>query len=299
MSASKAGRSSASAIRCGVCRRVRPGARHARRSSSRCSCSARCATRTSGRGQVFLNLFIDNAFLLVLAVGMTFVILTGGIDLSVGSVVALSTMLVRGARRSTAGRRCVVVRRSCCSSAPCSGSRWAAIIHYFEIQPFIVTLAGMFLARGLCYVISDRLDPDHRPDVLAHRQHAMPLPGELLPSRPARIDRARRRRGRRRTCCTTRGFGRTVYAIGGNEQSALLMGLPVGAHEGRASTRSAASARRSAACCSRSTCCRATACTRVGHGARRHRRRRHRRHAAHRRRRATWSARCSACWCSA
>jgi len=43
--------------------------------------------------QVFLNLLIDNAFLLVVAVGMTFVILTGGIDLSVGSVVALTTMV--------------------------------------------------------------------------------------------------------------------------------------------------------------------------------------------------------------
>ncbi len=46
-----------------------------------------------GTGQVFLNLFIDNSFLLVPVVGMTFVILTGGIDLSVGSVVALSTLL--------------------------------------------------------------------------------------------------------------------------------------------------------------------------------------------------------------
>ena len=44
-------------------------------------------------GQVFLNLFIDNTFLIVLAVGMTFVILTGGIDLSVGAVVALSMMV--------------------------------------------------------------------------------------------------------------------------------------------------------------------------------------------------------------
>ena len=44
--------------------------------------------------QVFLNLLIDNAFLLVVAVGMTFVILTGGIDLSVGAVVAFTTVLL-------------------------------------------------------------------------------------------------------------------------------------------------------------------------------------------------------------
>ena len=44
--------------------------------------------------QVFLNLLIDNAFLVIVAVGMTFVILSGGIDLSVGSVVALSTIVL-------------------------------------------------------------------------------------------------------------------------------------------------------------------------------------------------------------
>lgn len=43
--------------------------------------------------QVLLNVLIDNSFLLVVAIGMTFVVLTGGIDLSVGSMVALSTML--------------------------------------------------------------------------------------------------------------------------------------------------------------------------------------------------------------
>ena len=66
-----------------------------------------------GTGQVFLNLFIDNSFLLVPVVGMTFVILTGGIDLSVGSVVALSTLLCAefvGARLAAAAR----LRRSCC-----------------------------------------------------------------------------------------------------------------------------------------------------------------------------------------
>ena len=61
--------------------------------SSGCSASAASATRALADPQVLLSLLIDNAFLIVLAVGMTFVILTGGIDLSVGSVVALSTMI--------------------------------------------------------------------------------------------------------------------------------------------------------------------------------------------------------------
>ena len=62
------------------------------------------ATRPSP-AQVILNIFVDNAFLLVVAVGMTFVILTGGIDLSVGAVVALGTVLCGTLLRSRAGRR--------------------------------------------------------------------------------------------------------------------------------------------------------------------------------------------------
>ena len=56
-----------------------------------------------------LNLFVDNAFLIVLAVGMTFVILTGGIDLSVGSVVALSTMIAARTLRAAGPPTLVMV----------------------------------------------------------------------------------------------------------------------------------------------------------------------------------------------
>ena len=95
-----------------------------------CSCSScdvhrrrRSRYEDFASGQVFLNLFIDNAFLLVVAVGMTFVILTGGIDLSVGSVVALSTMIVRlDCCRSTAGRRSCVIAAGPGRSGRCSAS---------------------------------------------------------------------------------------------------------------------------------------------------------------------------------
>ena len=64
----------------------------------RCSRPCRCYGGVAYTGffsaQVFLNLLIDNAFLVIVAVGMTFVILSGGIDLSVGSVVALTTMVL-------------------------------------------------------------------------------------------------------------------------------------------------------------------------------------------------------------
>ena len=96
----------------------------------RSCCSSPCSAIGSARYdgffslQVLLNLFIDNAFLIVLAVGMTFVILTGGIDLSVGSVVALSGVLAAKLAGHAGGARWRCCS-SCCSSAPRSGSRWA------------------------------------------------------------------------------------------------------------------------------------------------------------------------------
>src|SRR6185312_15205583 len=94
-----------------------------------------------------------NAFLIVVAVGMTFVILTGGIDLSVGSVIALSTMVAaalvehRGWPPAAAIALVLVMGTA-------FGAVMGWLIERFRLQPFIVTLAGMFLARGLCYLIS-------------------------------------------------------------------------------------------------------------------------------------------------
>ncbi|UUZ81419.1 sugar ABC transporter permease YjfF [Paenibacillus sp. P26] len=103
--------------------------------------------------QVFLNLLIDNAFLLITAVGMTFVILSGGIDLSVGSVIALTTMISASLVQNHHWSPWLVIPLVLAIGSLfgwCMGS----LIQYFKLRPFIVTLAGMFLARGLCYVIS-------------------------------------------------------------------------------------------------------------------------------------------------
>lgn len=102
--------------------------------------------------QVFLNLLVDNAYLIVLAVGMTFVILTGGIDLSVGAVVALSTVILATALR--AGWPMPLAVAVVLVAGPTLGLMMGLVIEYFDVQPFIATLAGMFLARGLCYVLS-------------------------------------------------------------------------------------------------------------------------------------------------
>lgn len=174
--------------------------------------------------QVFLNLFIDNAFLLIIAVGMTFVIVSGGIDLSVGSMLALTTMMSASLVQEH-GWPPLIVIPIVLLFGMLFGGLMGAIIHYFKIEPFIVTLAGMFLARGLCYVISlTTISIDHAfYRTMASVQIKLPggsfistsvviaLIVVLLAIYLAHYTR----------------FGRNTYAIGGSEQSALLMGLPV------------------------------------------------------------------------
>jgi ribose/xylose/arabinose/galactoside ABC-type transport system permease subunit len=173
-------------------------------------------------GQVFVNLFVDNAYLLVLAVGMTFVILTGGIDLSVGAVVALSTVIAAKLLEGGANPGVTIVVVLVATSF--LGLLVGLMIHVFSVQPFIATLAAMFLARGLCYVIAPQSISITEGFFTAMAQTAVPL-GGLNVSLSALIAVAvvivafvvlRYTR-----------FGRTVYAIGGSEPSARLMGLPV------------------------------------------------------------------------
>ncbi|PXY28403.1 sugar ABC transporter permease YjfF [Prauserella muralis] len=175
-------------------------------------------------GQVLLNILVDNAFLLVVAVGMTFVILTGGIDLSVGSVVALATVMC-AVLTEQAGLPAVLVIPIVLATGALLGLGMGSVIHYFEIQPFVVTLAGMFLARGLAYTLSTESISMDDGVFTAIAQTPVPLPGGLHLSISATIA----------VCVVlvaayllhyTR-LGRTVYAIGGNKRSAFLMGLPV------------------------------------------------------------------------
>lgn len=173
--------------------------------------------------QVVANLFVDNAFLLVLAVGMTFVILSGGIDLSVGAVLALSTVIA--ARMLAAGVGPLPTMITVLVASSFLGLLVGLMIQVFGVQPFIATLAAMFLARGLCYVIAPQSISIDEPFFSAVAATQVPvLPGVTVS--PGAIVAV--------VCVvvafvvlrSTR-FGRTVYAIGGAEQSSLLMGLPV------------------------------------------------------------------------
>lgn len=175
--------------------------------------------------QAFLNLLIDNAFLVIVAVGMTFVILSGGIDLSVGSVVALSTMVLAELVEKQHWSLFAAIPLVLLMGAAL-GALMGWLIQRFRLQPFIVTLAGMFLARGLCYLIS--IDSISITDATytALAQLRVPLWGEeaalSLSALLALLVLVAGIYGAHAT-----EFGRTVYAIGGNEHSALLMGLPV------------------------------------------------------------------------
>lgn len=100
------------------------------------------------------------------------------------------------------------------------------IVHAFDIQPFIVTLAGMFLARGLCYTIGTDSIPINDPTFTAFAQARIDLFADMWIS-PSVIVAVVVVLVAAYVLHYTR-LGRAVYATGGSEQSALLMGLPVG-----------------------------------------------------------------------
>jgi ribose/xylose/arabinose/galactoside ABC-type transport system permease subunit len=176
-------------------------------------------------GQNVLNLFVSNAYLLVIAVGMTFVILTGGIDLSVGAVLALTSMLCAALTQQSHWPSYLVIPLVL-AVGTLLGTGMGAVIHYFEIQPFIVTLAGMFLARGTCYLISiNSISIQKDAILIPMAETRIPL-GPEVSITPSVIIALLVVVVAVYVLHYTR-MGRNVYAIGGNEQSALLMGLPV------------------------------------------------------------------------
>lgn len=174
--------------------------------------------------QVFLNLLIDNAFLCIVAVGMTFVILSGGIDLSVGSVIALTTMVLAWAIERQHWSPWVAIPLVLLMGTS-FGALMGFLIQRFRLQPFIVTLAGMFLARGLCYLISIDSISITEPGYSELAQLRIPVWGDASVSIGAVIALAVVAVGIFVAHCTQ--FGRTVYAVGGSEHSAVLMGLSV------------------------------------------------------------------------
>jgi len=177
----------------------------------------------------FLNIFNDNAYLMIAGIGVTFVLITGGIDISISSTVAFTGVF--SAFLLEKGAPPFVVIPLLLIIGILLGAGMGALIHYFKMQPFIVTLAGMFLMRGLCVVISEASIPISDPffksmalgKISIKLGEAKALNGKiyyyvfilLLVLLVATY-----------VLKGTR-FGRSIYALGGNEQSAALMGLNV------------------------------------------------------------------------
>ena len=172
--------------------------------------------------RVLSALLLDNAYLLILAVGMTFVILTAGIDLSVGSVLALTGIL--GARMLAADVPPALVVPVMLLAGATIGLLIGILVQYFDVQPFIASLAGLFLARGLAFVVSLKSIRVEETSILWLQSTRWRLgdwyitPTGILALVVVGIGAF--------VLAYTR-FGRTIYAIGGNEQSARLMGLDV------------------------------------------------------------------------
>jgi len=177
-----------------------------------------------GSSRVVANLFSDNAFLVITAIGMTFVIISGGIDLSVGAVIAL-TGVVCGLLIGELQMHPLVVFPLVLIGGGLFGASMGALIHYYKLQPFIVTLAGMFLARGLATTLSEESIPIDHPFYDAVADFGWLLPGGawvgastliLFAVLAAAIVLAHFSR-----------LGGFIYALGGSAQSAQLMGVPV------------------------------------------------------------------------
>ncbi|WP_321817172.1 MULTISPECIES: galactofuranose ABC transporter, permease protein YjfF [unclassified Paraburkholderia] len=173
--------------------------------------------------QVLFGLLVDNAFLLIVAIGMTFVIISGGIDLSVGAVVALTTILCAIGTEKLHWPVAVVVPLVLLLGA-LYGAAMGALIHFFRLQPFIITLAGMFLARGACFLITTESIQINDAGFHALSEFNIPMGSGSLTT--GSLTALAMLAGGIVIAHFTR-FGRNVYAIGGNERSALLMGLPV------------------------------------------------------------------------
>ncbi|WP_440710041.1 ABC transporter permease [Herbiconiux sp. YIM B11900] len=174
------------------------------------------------------NLLINNSYLIILAVGLTFVILTGGVDLSVGAVIAISSLV--GVMLANQGWNPIAVVVLMILIGSAFGLASGILIQFFNVQPFIATLAMMFLARGLAAMLSttpERLADDSPIRTLSTEWKVIDgpkindlviTPTVLIAAVVVIVAFVVLHRTR---------LGRTVYAIGGSEQSALLMGLPV------------------------------------------------------------------------
>lgn len=196
------------------------------------------ADKEFGRLQNFLNVMINNAGLIIVACGVTCVMLTGGIDISVGSVVAMTCMFM-SVGLAEWGMSSGVLILLVLLIGVVFGAVQGYCIAYLEIQPFIVTMAGLFFARGMTAVISTQqvsVPFDSWFGQLSQIKCEIPFgigaylnKKGVLVTPYVRITVVAALLVVLVTFLMLRytKFGRSLYAVGGNQQSAALMGLNV------------------------------------------------------------------------
>lgn len=185
--------------------------------------------------QQFLNIFNNNAYLIIIACGLTIVMITGGIDISVGGSVALITMTCVVYLQNHGGN-VFVSALIALGIGLAVGLVQGVFVAYLNIQPFIVTLAGMFFTKGMTTIVS--VNPITVKDnalFLKIKETYINLPG-IGVTRAGNFIPAYLEIGAIIALVTvlilwavlkwTR-FGRNLYAVGGNSESAMMLGINV------------------------------------------------------------------------
>jgi simple sugar transport system permease protein len=172
---------------------------------------------------VLANLLTDTAFITIAAIGLTFVIISGGIDLSVGSMIGFVGVAM--ANLDLIGWHPLESAALMLAFGVAFGSLQGFLIDFCEIQPFIVTLAGLFGLRGACFMISLDAVPLRHPFVEAFADIGIRIPGGGVLSSSAMVMFAVLAIAVAIAHFTR--FGSYVYAIGGDRNSAVLMGVPM------------------------------------------------------------------------
>ena len=185
--------------------------------------------------QQFLDIFNNNAFLIILACGLTIVMIGAGIDISVGGITAFVSMVcvlyLDDHGGSVLGSAAVAV-----GVGLAFGLVQGFLISYLEIQPFIITLAGMFFAKGMTTIVSDAPRTATQASFVALKQFRIVLQnigsygknGNFIPAKiePGVLVALAIVLVILVVLKWTR-FGRNLYAIGGSSQSAVMLGINV------------------------------------------------------------------------
>jgi ribose transport system permease protein len=180
------------------------------------------ATDTFATERNLFNVTRNFAFIAIIALGMTAVIIVGGIDLSVGSVVVLSAMVT--GMTMAAGWPIYVAIPLALAASLGVGLFNGFMVAYLKVPPFVVTLGVLSVARSLAMVLSDNkmvyeFGPDHATLLALGGGSTLGIPHPVYILVVLALGTGYAFRWTR--------WGRHVFAIGGNEQAATMTGIPV------------------------------------------------------------------------